>query len=452
MKKISRIAIKFSGIVSALILIIMLMMASLVLKQTKDSLIKEMQIRAVFFARDVRESLFPKPDAFNLYFAAHEMMAKEKAILYAMVLDSDGKILAHTDKIKIGEKLSDQFWDILKYNNQTIVSEEEGFYDIGVPIIIGEIKVGAVRIGFSSQSIKNALTEMRNKIVLITIAMLLISVFVTTIVVAVMVKPINTLAALAKRIGEGDLNHQIETKSNDEIGELGKNFNEMIKGLKDRNFIRDTFGRYVSSSVAEAILSGRLKLGGERKKATVLFSDIRNFTSMSEKLPPEDVVEFLNEYFAEMVSIIIKYEGVLDKFIGDAILAVFGEPISHPGDACRAVFAALEMQERLKIFNEKRSKAGKNNINIGIGINTGELVAGNIGSDVRMEYTAIGDTVNVSQRIEELNKEFGTKILISKNTYNEIKDEVEVREIQSASIRGKERRVTVYEVLRKRIK
>ncbi|MDO8734009.1 MAG: adenylate/guanylate cyclase domain-containing protein [Elusimicrobiota bacterium] len=451
MKRVSRIAIKFSGIVSALILIIMLMMASLILKQTKDSLIKEMQIRAEFFARDVRESLFPKPDAFNLYFAAQEM-AKEKAILYAMVVGSDGKILAHNDKIKIGEKLSDQFWDILKYNNQTVISEEQGFYDIGVPIIVGEIKVGAIRIGFSHQSIKNALTEMKNKIILITVSVLLISIFVTIIVVAVMVKPINTLAALAKKIGEGDLNHQIETKSNDEIGDLGKNFNEMINGLKDRNFIRNTFGRYVSSSVAEAILSGRLKLGGERKKATVLFSDIRNFTSMSEKLPPEDIVEFLNEYFTEMVSIITKYEGVLDKFIGDAVLAVFGVPISQPGDAHRALFAALEMQERLKIFNETRSKAGKNNINIGIGINTGELVAGNIGSEVRMEYTVIGDTVNVSERIEELNKEFGTKILISENTYKEIKDEVEVREIQSVSIRGKERKITVYEVLRKRIK
>lgn len=451
MKKVSKIAIKFSGIVSALILIIMLMMASLILKQTKDSLIKEMQIRAEFFARDVRESLFPKPDAFNLYFAAQEM-AKEKAILYAMVLGSDGKILAHNDKIKIGEKLSDRFWDILKYNNQTIVSEEEGFYDIGVPIIVGETKVGAIRIGFSQQSIKNALTEMKNKIVLITVSVLFISIFVTIIVVAVMVKPINTLAALAKKIGEGDLNYQIKIKSKDEIGDLGNNFNEMIKGLREKKFIRDTFGRYVSSSVAEAILSGRLKLGGERKKATVLFSDIRDFTSMSEKLPPEDIVVFLNEYFTEMVSIITKYEGVLDKFIGDAILAVFGAPISRHGDAHRAVFAALEMHQRLKIFNEKRSKAGKNNINIGIGINTGELVAGNIGSEVRMEYTVIGDTVNLSERIEELNKEFGTKILISEDTYNEIKDEVEVREIQSVSIRGKEQKITVYEVLRKRIK
>jgi len=451
MKKISKIAIKFSGIVSALILVIMLMMSSLILKQTKDSLIKEMQIRAEFFARDVRESLFPTPDAFNLYFAAQEM-GKEKAILYAMVLGNDGKILAHSDKIKIGENLNDRFWDILKYNNQTIVSEEEGFYDIGVPIIVGAMKVGAIRIGFSQQSIKNALTEMKNKIILITISMLLISVFVTIIVAAVMLKPINILSAMAKKIGAGDLNNIIEIKSNDEIGDLGNNFNEMIKGLKDRNFIRDTFGRYVSSSVAEAILSGRLKLGGERKKATVLFSDIRNFTSMSEKLPPEDIVEFLNEYFTEMVSIIIKYEGVLDKFIGDAILAVFGAPISRPGDAHRAVFAALEMQERLKIFNEKRRQAGKNNINIGIGINTGELIAGNIGSEIRMEYTVIGDTVNVSDRIEELNKEFGTKILISENTYKEIKDEVEVREIQSATIRGKERKIIVYEVLRKKIK
>ncbi|MDH5174171.1 MAG: adenylate/guanylate cyclase domain-containing protein, partial [Elusimicrobiota bacterium] len=176
------------------------------------------------------------------------------------------------------------------------------------------------------------------------------------------------------------------------------------------------------------------------------------FTAMSEKLPPEEVVDFLNEYFSEMVSVVTKYEGTLDKFIGDALLAVFGAPIAHPDDARKAVFAALEMQEKLKEFNKNRVMKGKNEIRIGIAVHTGNLVAGNIGSEVRMEYTVIGDTVNLTSRLEPLNKQFGTQILISESTYSEVKDYIEVREIPAVELRGKEEKVKVYDVLGKKRK
>ncbi|MBA7539001.1 hypothetical protein ES705_31279 [subsurface metagenome] len=309
-----------------------------------------------------------------------------------------------------------------------------------------------MRIGFSQESISTALVEMRNKIVLITIGVLAFSIFVTVIVVTFMVSPINVLVGIARKIGRGDLEQKVEMKRKDELGELGNSFNEMIKGLKDRDFIKDTFGKYVSKQVAEAILNGRLELGGERKRATVLVSDVRNFTTMSEKLPPEEVVEFLNEYFSEMVSVVTKYEGTLDKFIGDAILAVFGAPITHLDDAKRAVFTALEMQEKLKEFNKKRVMKGKSEIRIGIAVHTGNLVAGNIGSEVRMEYTVVGDTVNLTSRLEPLNKQFGTKILISESTYREVKDDIEVREIPAVELRGKEEKVKIYDVLGKKSK
>jgi len=445
MKRVSKIAIKFSGIVSIVILVIMLIMASLILRQTRNSLIKEMEIRAEFFARNVRESLFPQPDVFSLYFSVMEMI-KEKAILYAMVFDEKGEIISHSDKAKIGGKAGGIA------GNQTVVEREENLYRVSVPIIVGDKFAGGVRIGFSQESISTALVEMRNRIVLITIGVLAFSIFVTVIVVTFMVSPINTLAGIARKIGKGDLEQKIEMTRKDELGELGNTFNEMIKGLKDRDFIKDTFGRYVSKQVAEAILNGRLELGGERRRATVLISDIRNFTAISEKFPPEEVVDFLNEYFSEMVSVVTKYEGTLDKFIGDALLAVFGAPITHPDDAKRAVFAALEMQEKLKEFNKKRVTKGKNEIRIGVAVHTGNLVAGNIGSEVRMEYTVIGDTVNLTSRLEPLNKQFGTQILISESTYREVKDDIEVREIPAVELRGKEEKVKVYDVLRKKSK
>jgi len=445
MKRVSRIAIKFSGIVSVVILVIMPIMASLILRQTRNSLIKEMEIRAEFFARNVRESLFPQPDAFSLYFSVTEMV-KERAILYAMVFDEKGKIISHSDTAKIGEKAEGIA------GNQTVFKREENLYRVTVPIMVGDKFVGGVRIGFSQESISTALAEMRNKIILITLGVLAFSILATVVVVTFMVSPINALAGIARRIGKGDLEQKVEMKRKDELGELGNTFNEMIKGLKDRDFIRNTFGRYVSKQVAEAILNGRLELGGERKRATVLISDVRNFTAMSEKLPPEEVVDFLNEYFSEMVSVVTKYEGTLDKFIGDALLAVFGAPIAHPDDARKAVFAALEMQEKLKEFNKNRVMKGKNEIKIGIAVHTGNLVAGNIGSEVRMEYTVIGDTVNLTSRLEPLNKQFGTEILISESTYSEVKDYIEVREIPAVELRGKEEKVKVYDVLGKRRK
>ena len=447
-RKISLIALKFSLIVSILILVVMSIMASLVLQQTRQSFINEMEIRTQFFARQTRESLFPKPDPFRLYFAVQEMI-KEKAILYAIVIDDKGNILSHNDKSRIGGEDKSRVGVNAAKTSDTLTQQykvgTEKLYDVSVPILVG--RVGAVRIGYSQKSINEALADIRNKIIYIALGVVGVSILATVIIVTLMVSPINKLAFAARQIGKGELETKVDIKRHDEFGLLAGSFNEMIEGLKERDFIRSTFGRYVTKQVAEAILNGRIQLGGERLRATVLISDIRNFTSMSEKLSPEEVVDFLNEYFAEMVQVVTKYEGTLDKFIGDAILTVFGVPIPQGNDAVRAVYAALEMREKLSLFNEKRISKGQKEINIGIAIHTGDVVAGNIGSEVRMEYTVIGDTVNLTSRLEKLNKEFGTTILITKNTYDFVKDRVEVREIPPVTVRGKENSIQIYDVI-----
>lgn len=450
-KIFSRIALKFSAIVCFVILVIMLLMASLILRQTKQSLIKEMEIRAEFFARSVRESMFPRPDPFQIYFAVQEMM-KEKAIVYAMVVNDKGEIISHNQREKIGQsdrtKVGLHAQGAREILTQPHLKDKETLYDIAVPIMVGaDVKVGTARIGFSQASIKKALVEKRNEIIRITILMLLIGIVGTSLVVTFMVNPVIQLAYVARQIGEGKLDQEINIKSKDEIGQLARAFNEMVNGLKERDFIRNTFGKYVTKQVAEAILDGRLELGGERKKTTILISDIRDFTSMSEKLPPEEVVDFLNKYFTIMVEIITRYEGTLDKFIGDALLAVFGAPISHTDDSKRAVLAGLEMKDALDKFNTERQKEGKQPIRIGIAIHTGEVVAGNIGSEVRMEYTVIGNTVNLTSRVEKLNKQLSTMSLITESTYEEVKDIVEVREIEKVGIRGIESPVKVYELI-----
>lgn len=440
---ISKIALKFSLIVSLIIILIMWIMATLILQQTRQSLVKEMEIRAEFFARGIREALFPKPDPFQLYFNVQEM-AKEQAVIYAMVVDNQGQILSHSEKEKIGQ--SDGTI------TQPFRSGNEKLFDIAVPILVGDnYKAGTARIGFSQKSINEALAEKRKKIIFITGLMLGLGIFITIIAVTLMVRPVNKLARAAREVGAGNLEQEVQIKTHDELQELAFSFNDMIKGLKERDFIRNTFGRYVTKQVAEAILNGRLQLGGERRHVTVLISDIRNFTHMSEKLPPEEVVDFLNKYFEKMVDVVVKYEGTLDKFIGDAILAVFGAPISHQDDARRAVLAALEMREELTKFNEGRCRENKEPIRIGIAIHTGEVVAGNIGSEVRTEYTVIGDTVNLTSRMEKLNKELKTEVLISENTYEQVKDIIEVQELNEVAVRGKEKAVKLYALKGKKV-
>jgi len=215
---------------------------------------------------------------------------------------------------------------------------------------------------------------------------------------------------------------------------------------RQKRKLKHIFQRYVSPQVVNLIINSSDKpaLGGERKKMTVLFSDIRNFTPMSEKLKPEEVVNVLNEYFTSMAEIIFQYDGTIDKFIGDCIMAFWGAPIYHRDDALRAVKAALGMKKKLQELQKKWEKEGKPPIAVGIGINTGEVVVGNIGSPERMEYTTIGDEVNLASRLQSIAKE--GQIFISNSTYREVCEEIEAKEITPVKVKGKSEPVILYEV------
>ena len=213
--------------------------------------------------------------------------------------------------------------------------------------------------------------------------------------------------------------------------------------------LMSTLSRYVTRQIAEQLLKDRdrLKLGGQRSRVAVLFSDIRNFTTLSERFDAEEVVTMLNEYFSLMIDPIFKYEGTLDKFIGDAIMAVFGAPINHDDDAERAVRAAMEMRAALKHYNRLRAQRGEDPIETGIGIALGDAVSGNIGSEQRMDYTVIGDTVNVASRFEGLSKNYETKILINEGIYLAVKDKIPCVDLGLAHVKGKGGDMQVYGVL-----
>ncbi|MBW7858906.1 MAG: adenylate/guanylate cyclase domain-containing protein [Leptonema sp. (in: Bacteria)] len=214
--------------------------------------------------------------------------------------------------------------------------------------------------------------------------------------------------------------------------------------VQEKEKVKETFSRYVTQQVAEKILQEGVAMSGERRRATVLFCDIRNFTRMSEQMEPEDIVSFLKEYLTVMVSVIFDYGGTLDKFVGDEIMAVFGVPVTTGQDELNAVYAAMKMREELNKLNQRRQIKNLPPIRFGIGIHSGDVVAGNIGSDQRMEYTVIGQAVNLASRIEALNKHLSTDILITQDTFDAISNQVEVSKQPLVRVKGVERPVQTY--------
>jgi adenylate cyclase len=259
--------------------------------------------------------------------------------------------------------------------------------------------------------------------------------------------PIIRLVGATREIIKGNFHINIKASSKDEIGNLTDSFIQMGRGLEEREKIKDAFGKFVNKDLAEQVMKGTIKLGGERKEVAVFFSDIRSFTAISEKLEPEEVVEFLNQYMTRMVKCVNDTKGVVDKYIGDAIMAVWGAPVSTGNDTENAINGALMMRKTLAEFNTGRGGDKHPVIRIGCGINTGPVLAGQIGSEERMEYTVIGDTVNLASRIESLNKPFGTDILISEDAYKKVKEIFAIEKMQSIKVKGKSEAQNVYAVL-----
>lgn len=214
--------------------------------------------------------------------------------------------------------------------------------------------------------------------------------------------------------------------------------------------IENILSKYISKDITNKVLKNEsaTKLGGKRAEITVMFADIRGFTSLSETRKAEEVSQLLNEYFSELEPVITKYNGVINKFIGDAVLVIFGDPETDKLHAKHAVKCAYELRNKVKDIKQRWIEEGKPKIDIGIGINTGEAFIGNVGTENRFEYTVIGDAVNIASRIEDYNKIYKTHILISENTYNKISQIVDVIKIREVSIKGKAKKINIYEVLR----
>jgi adenylate cyclase len=259
--------------------------------------------------------------------------------------------------------------------------------------------------------------------------------------------PVRRLVDGTNLVREGNYSVKISISNRDEIGRLAHAFTDMSKGLAEREKIKTAFGKFVNKEIAERVLRDEIQLGGESRQAAIFFSDIRSFTAISEQLTPREVVEFLNEYMTRMVECVNETHGVVDKYIGDAIMAVWGAPYSRGNDTENAINCALMMRKALAAFNEGRGGKRTPIIKIGAGINTGEIIAGQIGSPERMEYTCIGDAVNLASRIESLTKPFQTDILISQRSYELVKGIFKVAPMKEITVKGKIEPQQVYAVI-----
>lgn len=379
-----------------------------------------------------------------------EIFSSSQLVTNFMV-DANGKLIMHSEagKLSEGEKIS-ELAIVKSFLEGKLQNAQMRYTDSH------ETKLGAYkRVGFAGlgvvaevpeQKAFQATRRVQYRSILFGVGVLFLAFLIGYLFSRTITNPIQRLVMASRRISEGEFKIVLPVKGQDEVAHLSGAFNEMAKGLEERDRVKATFNKFHSKEIAEKLLSGEVKLGGETKEAIVLFTDLRGFTAYSEGLPPHEVVEMLNEYMTCMVKVIRTYGGIVDKYVGDAIMALWGVPLAKEGDVQNAVQACLEMRRELSILNNLRQKRGQPPLKMGMGLNVGKVVVGNIGSEERMEYTAIGDTVNLASRIESVTKTFNVDILIAKSIVERIQDRFLIESCGKVAVKGKTEEVEVFQV------
>jgi adenylate cyclase len=323
----------------------------------------------------------------------------------------------------------------------------ERWLSVLVPV---EARLPAPLLALVQQSYDRALeplAALRRRMALIGALALAAALAVGAAIAAGIAAPIRSLVTATRRILAGDFANRLGLRREDEIGALGRAFDEMTAGLQERERVKDTFGRFVSREIAEHVLGDSTALDGERRPVTILFQDVRGFTTLAEHTEPTILVGVVNQLFTAMVAAVEQEGGTVRQFTGDGVMALFGAPLRHDDDPARAVRAALGMLARLPGLNERLQSDGLPALRIGVGIHTGDVVTGCVGPDSRREYGIVGDAVNTASRIEGLTKEMGATILVSAATAAHLDSSFRTGRRAVLPVRGKEEPVEVVEVL-----
>ncbi|MEI6208848.1 MAG: adenylate/guanylate cyclase domain-containing protein [Desulfuromonadales bacterium] len=379
-----------------------------------------------------------------------EEISKIHDIDYVMVLDKKGIVKAHSDMSKIDRPYVPipRFTILMKNDLMEIVKFREGKKEVlnfSTPVKFSQVLLGYIHVGISMDSLREKIEESGLFLLLMTSVLIAVGIGVSFFISTQFSRPILNLLDGTTAIKSGNFSFRTERQQNDELGDLTLAFNNMAEGLRKKEVIQDAFGKYVNPEIVDMILSNPdgQWFQGRAIPVTVMFTDIRGFTSFTEKTPPEQVVALLNEHFTMATEIILRHGGHIDKFIGDAIFVVFGALMEYDDHAERAVRAAVSLQSTLQ-KKEKRDGGGQN-IRIGIGINTGEVIAGNIGSHKRMEYTVIGDAVNLASRLTGIAG--ADEIIISNATYVAVAAKMKAEKLAPVSVKGKSEPVEIYRII-----
>lgn len=339
-----------------------------------------------------------------------------ETIAYIALADTEGEIIVSDKLALMGEQgqiaaraqITDGEW------------RDEAIWIASTPLRRGREgeQVGTLSFGVRRAAIETFLNESRNLFWLVGLIAVLAGVLLAQALGGAVAAPVEAMVAGTRQVARGDLSARFRSDSRDELAQLGVAFNQMVAGLRERERLRDLFGRYVSREVSEAVMSGRVSLAGERQTITCLYCDMRGSTAFAEQYKPEEVMAALNQYFEVIILATEAYGGIVNRFVGDEAVCLFGAPTECADHAERAVQAALSMREGLAYLNHKRSTLNLPTLKFGIGLNTGEVVAGATGSEERQEYTVIGDAMNLGARIQDLNKTFPDyDILLSEFTH-----------------------------------
>ncbi|THB70414.1 MAG: HAMP domain-containing protein [Desulfobulbaceae bacterium] len=368
---------------------------------------------------------------------------------YAFIIDQEGTIKAHTDHAKIDKRFK-PFEKVEKnYRNGTVtyfnhtVHNNTPVLNLSMPIMFQSKRLGEVHVGLSLSFIQSLFIDERAFLAYSTLIIIFLGMFMAVIFGLRFSRPISQLVRATSEITRGNYDIKVNLNRNDELGTLGEAFSNMATELFRQSMMRKSFGRYVGPEVLDMIMksSGQSWLKGRKNEASILFADIRGFTAYSEGKEPEEVVEKLNEFFSIATEVILEHRGYVDKFVGDSVLAVFGVPVSQHDHLERSIQAAIELQKKL-------AQAGNNGNSllhsIGIGIASGVVVAGNIGSQIKMEYTVIGDSVNVASY---LNSIAGPgEIIIGSNEKIALYDSFAADPLEPQKIKGREGLVNIYRI------
>jgi len=380
-------------------------------------------------------------------------VSQNEQVIYALIVDHRNVIRAHSRIEEVNKAYSPPKIRKVLHRAKDVMTgyisqEGEDALFFRKPIIYQDINVGQVYLAITQEKVLQNIEDARDFTWLLTALITLLGIPLSLILSMYFSKPIRQLGEGTRALGMGQFDHRVKIKRNDELGDLAYAFNRMAEDLELKEKIKDSFGRYVTPEIVEKILANpdNKWLKGAKVEVTVLFADIRGFTTLSEKKDPEGIVDVLNAYFSEVTEAVMRHGGHINKFVGDEAMAIFGAPVSNPMHARAAVKSALEIQECISRLN-REDKFGKEVIQVGIGINTGEMVAGNLGSPRRMEYTVIGDNVNVASRITSMAKE--GEILISSSTHELTAglNEFLYEEVGRVMVRGRQEGVRIFRVL-----